>query len=136
MNAQELKKSVETILDFLDERECGESYWTDDEGRRHHADIGYVNEFLEDLRVYLSGEWKEPKRDFSFNFRIVYKLLGNSLLSELFCSKYEEIILNDKKSINAINGNTGCHIPFSAISFLKIYDVATEECVFAYFAPL
>lgn len=136
MNNHELRKSVKCLIDFLDSRECGENYWIDDEGRRHNADIGYVSEFLEDLRLYLNGEWKEPEKRAKFKFRILYKLCGARFPVELFCEDYEEIVLNDKHSINAINGNTGTHIPLSECSFIKIYDVETEDRVYAYFAPV
>lgn len=136
MYNHDLREATKNLLNFLDSRECGESYWIDDEGNRHTADIGYVSEFLEDLRTYLNGDWRKPERNPRFNFRIIYKLLGNSINSELFCENYEEFILNDKKAIDAINGLSVTHIPLSRVSFLKIYATETEDCVFAYFAPL
>lgn len=133
MNNHDLRKSVKCLLDFLDSRECGESYWIDDEGQHHNADIGYVSEFLEDLYLYLKGDWKVPEKRPKFKFRILYKLRGARFPVELFCEDYEEIILNDKHNINAINGHTETNVPLSTCSFLKIYDVETEDCVYAYF---
>lgn len=134
MNKHDLREAVNILTSFLVSRECGESYWVDDEGHRHSADIGYVSEFLQDLGLYLKGDWKAPEKNTKFKFRILYKLYDASRPAELFCADYEEIILNDKTAINAINGYTGTCILVSICSFLKIYDVETEECVYAYFA--
>lgn len=52
----ELLKAVQIVGDFLDRTPASCGYWIDEQGHRHPADIGYVDEFLIDLEKYLSGE--------------------------------------------------------------------------------
>lgn len=55
----DLKESAEIIMDFLDSTETGCSFWVDFDGKSHTCDLGYVFEFLEDLKGYLEDRIKE-----------------------------------------------------------------------------
>lgn len=55
----DLKKSADIILNFLNSIEIGCSFWVDFDGKSHTCDIGYVFEFLEDLKGYLEDRIKE-----------------------------------------------------------------------------
>lgn len=50
MNPDEV---VNFIVDFAADCPGGESYWLDFEGELHSADMGYVLEYLKDLRQYI-----------------------------------------------------------------------------------
>lgn len=67
MDKRELQKAVDLIIEFLDSRASGESYWTDEEGRDHDADIGYVSEFLDDLKSYCDGTWESKNLRYARN---------------------------------------------------------------------
>lgn len=137
MKNHDLRKSVKCLIDFLDSRECGESYWVDDEGRRHNADIGYVSEFLEDLRLYLNGEWKDPRTNHlgirMFNYSVRYRMLGDVLCFERFCESVNHIRYpNDDPGLEIVNGPSVTRIPLKNVAWLRVTDLHTDKVIFTH----
>lgn len=140
MNSHDLKESVKCLIDFLDSRECGESYWVDDEGRQHNADIGYVNDFLEDLRLYLNGEWKDPRfvpfASRFFNYSVQYRMIGNEPVSEIFCESVSQACFGDGDPVfEVVNGLSVTSIPLKKTAWLRVIDLHTDKVIFIYDGP-
>lgn len=140
MNENNLLESVKCLIDFLDSRECGESYWVDDEGRHHNADIGYVNEFLEDLRLYLNGEWKDPHSvslaSQFFNYSVQYRMIGNGLFSEIFCKSVNHACYaNGDPVLEVVNDILVTRIPLKKTAWLQIIELNTGKVIFTYDGP-
>ena len=51
--SQDLLDAVEVVLHFAVNVPGGCSYWIDEESNSHTADMGYVCEFLDDLKEHL-----------------------------------------------------------------------------------
>lgn len=56
MNKTEIKNAVNTVIDYVETLKSGCSFWIDEEGKMHTADMGYVFEFLFDLKTYLENK--------------------------------------------------------------------------------
>lgn len=137
MKNHDLRESVKCLIDFLENRECGESYWVDDERRRHNADIGYVNDFLEDLRLYLSGEWKDPLSvtfaSLLFNYSVQYRMVDKSCCSEILCDSVNHLLLaNGDPIIETVNGPSVTKFPLKKMAWLQIIDLNTDKVIFTY----
>lgn len=137
MNNHDLRESVKCLIDFLENRECGESYWVDDEGRRHNADIGYVNDFLEDLWLYLNGEWKDPRSvpfvSLLFNYSVQYRMVGESCCSEILCeSVIQDRFANGDSVLEVVNSLSVTRIPLKKTAWLQVIDLHTDKVIFTY----
>lgn len=135
MNNHDLRESVKCLIDFLDSRECGESYWVDDEGKRHHADIGYVNEFLDDLRLYLNGDWKDLQSNYlgvrMFNYSVRYRMIGDQSYSEMFCESINHIrYANGEPGLEIVNGLSVTRIPLKKADRVQVVNLHTNKTVF------
>ncbi len=51
-----LLESAQSVLEYVEKLESGDSYWVDDDGKTHTADMGYAMGFLEDLVAYLESK--------------------------------------------------------------------------------
>lgn len=135
MDNHDLRESVKCLIDFLENRECGESYWVDDEGQRHNADIGYVNEFLEDLWLYLNGEWKDPKNNNlgtrMFNYSVQYHMIGDRFHSEISCESINHIrYANGDPGLEIVNGLSVTRIPLKAADRVQVINLHTNKTIF------
>lgn len=140
MNKHDLTNSVTCLIEFLDSRECGESYWVDDEGCRHSADIGYVNEFLEDLQLYLNGEWKDPQNNHlgtrMFNYSVQYRMIEDICCSEIFCESVNQArFANGDPVLEMVNSLSVTRIPLKKTAWLQVIDLRTDKVVFTYDGP-
>lgn len=141
MNNHDLRESVKCLLNFLDSRECGESYWVDDEGRQHNADIGYVSEFLEDLRLYLNGEWKDPQNNNlgtrMFNYSVQYRMIDDQSYSEIWCESINHIrYANGDPGLEIINGLSVTRIPLKKADKVRAVNLHTSKTVFIHDSSL
>lgn len=139
MNKHNLLESVKCLSDFLDERECGESYWTDDEGRRHNAGIGYVSEFLNDLLLYLDegqGRKQPSCQKCIFNYNVSYRYITDMCCSEIFCENWEKkMFLDADAAIVATAGLASTIISLPKVAWLQVTDLRTDKVVFTYDGP-
>lgn len=138
MENHDLRESVKCLIDFLENRECGESYWVDDEGQRHNADIGYVNEFLIDLLSYLNGENGDYQTVHTgkrmFNYSVTYRPIKKIYAQEIFCTRWEKKNKNGVNEIILMYGDKEVlpHIPLPEVAWLQIIDLNTDEVIFTY----
>lgn len=128
-NKEELKKAVKVLSEFVEEVPGGESYWIDDEGEIHNADMGYVCEFLSDLEEYLSGNWESRENKIlksfpsKYNLEILYEngdfsmfqcqgapILQNKLFVEVNPYQTIKIPLKDISSAYMMDLETSCKV--------------------------
>ncbi len=128
MDKQNLLNAVNLITEFLDSRPSGENQWIDEEGQNHNADIGYVSEFLDDLKLYLERSW-EPKTlcTTSFKYMVRWKWRKEEY-GEMMC---ENIIVKQNR-LEMINGLSAKSLPFGAFSAIEVTEIISGRHVFGY----
>lgn len=55
---EEMLKVFKYIEDFVQNMDCGESFWVAPNGERFSADVGYGLQFLDEIIDYLRREYK------------------------------------------------------------------------------
>lgn len=131
MDKQNLLNAANLITEFLDSRPGGESYWIDEEGRNHDADIGYVSEFLDDLKMYLEGRWVSKNLRYAYNpaFRYIVTWQQND-------GQYQEMMCEDIRFKNdrleMVNGISVKYILFKAVSGIEVTEIGSGRHVFGY----
>lgn len=131
MDNKNLLNAVNLITEFLDSRPSGESYWVDAEGRRHDADIGYVSEFLDDLKMYLEGRWMSKDLRYAYNptFKYIATWQQNDgQYQEMMC---EDITLKVDR-LEMVNGIKVEYIPFKTTSGIEVTEITSGRHVFGY----
>lgn len=88
---------IETIYKYLDEneKESGETYYTDVDGDTFDTDMGYLYEGLGNMKDYLTE--KNQKETETVKYRKyfegwLYEILNNNFENKEFCKPIEEII--------------------------------------------
>ena len=64
---EKLRDAVKTVSYFVENVPGGCSYWIDEKGTCHTADMGYVCEFLDDLEEYLETRTSDTVRKEGFD---------------------------------------------------------------------
>lgn len=127
-----LLNSISALTEFLDNIECGCSYWVDFEGRSHTADIGYVSEFLEDLEKYLKGECEDQSDQIvltkPFRYRIV-TIDKNGNQKQDYCDMYHM----RRTKIHLCTGKEKTEtLLLSSLTFCQIEDTFKGEIAYCY----
>lgn len=105
INKKKVLDAVMVLENFLNSVPGGESYWIDDKGKEHHTNIGYVNEFLMDLKEYVRSvgeEQPEIKEHNSNNYKVYVSYKFIPVSGEFYCSDYSINYCTDKNHKNKI----------------------------------
>lgn len=123
----ELKEAVKILSDFVEHVPGGESYWIDEEGKSHTADMGYVCEFLTDLEGYLNGnpDFKGSEKPEFYPARYRAQLFFKDGYFEIaYCQKYEKTKTHLVIYINEYNK---IGISIENLSFADFIDTETSS---------
>lgn len=136
INKKKVLNAVIVLEDFLDSVPGGESYWIDDEGKEHTADLGYVNEFLIDLKEYTIDAWEEPTPfpDDSYDYKVWISYKFVPLPPQCIrCKSYHFDDTQDAIVLENIdNGMQTISIPHDRILIITVIDAKTNNTVYLY----
>lgn len=113
-----LLNSVSTLTDFLNNTQCGCSYWVDFEGHSHSCDTGSVNDFLDDLERYLKSEELENK--YEVRYITPFK-------KKPYTYKVADYEIDDDQLICHTSNDGTIRINLSAVDQLSILDLKTGK---------
>ena len=88
---------IETIYKYLDEneKESGETYYTDFDGDTFSTDMGYFYEGLGNMKDYLTEKNQRETETVKYRKYFegwLYEILNNNFENKEFCKPIEEII--------------------------------------------
>lgn len=125
--------AVMILENFLNSVPGGESYWIDDEGKEHTADLGYVNEFLIDLKEYTTDALEEQaiaQEPVPDNYKVYISHKFIPVVEEFYCSDYyldstkKVLVFKTTAKENKVN--------LYALNAIKITSIKTGAVLYQY----